>query len=89
MKQLRTDLLFPVVQAQEQNITTLPEDVVNKAVAALIGFQDHNYDSPSPVYCFWPQVEENGTWIADPTNIQSVVKLLTAGKETIQAFYIP
>ena len=81
-------ILEILLEAQEQNMITLPASQVQMAVTTLLGFRDQNYPAPAPVYSFWPQVDNNGTWVADPTNIREIFELFTGGR-TPQAFYIP
>lgn len=56
------------------------------AVDSLIGFRDQNYPPPLPICSFWKQVEVNGTWRADPSNVGDLMAL---GGVVPQAFYIP
>lgn len=75
-----------IQKAQEEGIIPVPNESVTMAINALLNFRDQNYSPPSPICSFWKQIEVNGTWRADPSNVGDLFALTGA---VPQAFYIP
>lgn len=69
-------VIYALLESYEYGGLIIDNKSLKLGLSAIMEFLDKTYDKKVPIYTFWMQEYENGTWAQRPENICQIVKTI-------------
>ena len=78
--------VFALLESYELGTIPINKDEIKIALDGLLDFKDKNYETTTPVYTFWKQINVNGTWEQCPDTMYNIISNIPTFSESTFLF---